>query len=615
MEESGEAWSSVGHECNVLRSFLNDVYAAGSVALQESTCPCYARCKLLFAQDRCIEPLTSCLQPIMFLPDEFISLAFDVVKCTQSAGLRLYLRMGRIGLLMLACVVMLIVEYRLKVTAVKSSLWTMLSLGATRALRRIALQYDPDNFPRRREETYCFLAAGGIIGAAWTLTTDPKSRAFADLEYLPITEALVNLASTTTALLLGRSIILPFDESILETDADHGHIAHQRSHDGTILMVVSTVANLTLALSFHRSYTSWLQYCCFVIALLCGTSGPWRASNGWEGHGGTTAYELIENEVAEDAPRNNEQRGTGTTTSSKCSWSMAGLLLVSLLWTGSVVFNLCTPAPGRLPARIDRVYEPPSPMEIVLSMYKEPIQEVRDLLIGLKSAHETGKASVTIYTKDEESDPDDIKLKTGADSVVKLPNVGREGETYLHHIISRWDSLAKHTMYIQADIHFSKNFYRQLKNFFVPESTGFLNLGFFETCNCEHCGDEFWWWDYATIIPEYYAKVYNSTCEEVLLSYKGSFLVSAARTRGLGKEFYQDLRQALVDKGSWAHQPEYLDGRPDSMSEPDVGYTLERMWNLIFQCAEMDIAWKCPSYMSGWRLGGDISDCQCFDKD
>lgn len=35
MEEFGKAWSSAGHWCNVLRSIFDDLYVAGTLALQE----------------------------------------------------------------------------------------------------------------------------------------------------------------------------------------------------------------------------------------------------------------------------------------------------------------------------------------------------------------------------------------------------------------------------------------------------------------------------------------------------------------------------------------------------------------------------------------------------
>ncbi|OAK95161.1 hypothetical protein IQ06DRAFT_310189 [Phaeosphaeriaceae sp. SRC1lsM3a] len=568
------------------------------------------------------------LSPIIFLPYEFLSLALDLIHCSQGVSIRVGLQIVRISVLTLACVVILLVEYRLKITFLKSSLWTMLSAGTARALRRVASEHDSENLPTRREETFCFLGAGSIIAPVWILATQHDPRAFADFKYAPLTVMIVNAVSTTVALLLGRSIIFSLNEDRLDEVVEDSYAALRRWHDGVVLMIVSGVANCSLVLSIRRSYTSWPQFCCFAIALLCATLGPWRASRDCQPDGEVTAYELVESmsptsledEEAEHVLRSKvraQQQCLTTSKSWRHAWSTLGVVAVALLWAGSVAFNITAPDPKRLPASIDRSYEPSLPLEIVLSMYKEPISDVQNLLASLKSAHETRKASVTIYTKDESADTEDIKLSTGADSVIQLPNIGREGETYLHHITTRWDTLAKHTMYLQADVHFSKTFYTRLRNYFVPDRTGFLNLAFFEPCHCAQCGDEFWWWDHAKMIPKYFTKIYNSTCgdRDVLLSYTGSFIASAARTRGLGKEFFQDLRQALVDRDSWAHGPEYLQGRADSMAAPDFGYTLERMWGLIFQCAEMDVAWKCPSSMSGWRFGGDVLDCQCFDSE
>lgn len=124
------------------------------------------------------------------------------------------------------------------------------------------------------------------------------------------------------------------------------------------------------------------------------------------------------------------------------------------------------------------------------------------------------------------------------------------------------------------------------------------------------------WRDKTHIFQQVYNQVHNNSgaCESVLLSYKGQFIVSAARIRGISKDIYHDLWQAFTDDKSWAHQPTYLQGRPDSLSTPDFEYTMERMWNLLFQCSDIDVAWRCPSLVSQWRIGGNIGDCQCFDE-
>ena len=62
-------------------------------------------------------------------------------------------------------------------------------------------------------------------------------------------------------------------------------------------------------------------------------------------------------------------------------------------------------------------------MEVVVAQYKEDIEWTRKL-----------PYKVTIYTKGDHL----------------LPNIGREAHTYLYHIITRWDSLAEHTAFVQG---------------------------------------------------------------------------------------------------------------------------------------------------------------------
>ena len=50
------------------------------------------------------------------------------------------------------------------------------------------------------------------------------------------------------------------------------------------------------------------------------------------------------------------------------------------------------------------------------------------------------QAAFTVYDKSNSSSP----------GSVRLPNVGRESHTYLHHIVSRYDDLADWTVFSQA---------------------------------------------------------------------------------------------------------------------------------------------------------------------
>ncbi|KAL1800392.1 hypothetical protein ACET3X_000734 [Alternaria dauci] len=295
--------------------------------------------------------------------------------------------------------------------------------------------------------------------------------------------------------------------------------------------------------------------------------------------------------------------------------SLISLALV-MLWTAFISFNFGQRQYPRMEPHLDLQYEPIGPLEVVISMYKESTEDVAALIAKLESMSQMSKALVTIYLKDSEADERQIKQETNAHEVIKLPNVGREAETYLNHIVNRWDSLAERTVFLQADVHNPREFYPFFERYFRANQTGFLNLGWAGIlCNSDDCGDKRGWQDETSLFPDIQSRIDNSHPENVLLSYKGQFVVTAARIRGIDKSIYDDLWQLLVDENSWAHQESYLQGRPDSMSQPWFGYTTERIWNLLFQCSDMDVAWRCPTLLSGWRPGGSIADCQCFDSE
>lgn len=59
---------------------------------------------------------------------------------------------------------------------------------------------------------------------------------------------------------------------------------------------------------------------------------------------------------------------------------------------------------------------------------------------------------VLIYTKDEVVNLGALEEQFPYAQVLQLPKVGREGQTYLHHILNRWDDLACHTLFTQASV-------------------------------------------------------------------------------------------------------------------------------------------------------------------
>jgi hypothetical protein len=60
---------------------------------------------------------------------------------------------------------------------------------------------------------------------------------------------------------------------------------------------------------------------------------------------------------------------------------------------------------------------------------------VGKLLNNLKSMPSLSDAHVTIYIKESETYNTHVKQKTGANYVITLLNVGREGEIFINHIL------------------------------------------------------------------------------------------------------------------------------------------------------------------------------------
>ena len=74
-----------------------------------------------------------------------------------------------------------------------------------------------------------------------------------------------------------------------------------------------------------------------------------------------------------------------------------------------------------------------SEFEIVVARYREKVSWTRPY-----------HPIVTIYDKSGEM---------GAASMIPLKNIGREAGTYLHHIVSRYDTLATRTLFLQGSPH------------------------------------------------------------------------------------------------------------------------------------------------------------------
>ncbi|SFD11314.1 DUF3431 domain-containing protein [Spirosoma endophyticum] len=104
-------------------------------------------------------------------------------------------------------------------------------------------------------------------------------------------------------------------------------------------------------------------------------------------------------------------------------------------------------------------------IELVVAHYTENLNWLRNLPTGLQK---------TVYDKSPEG--------LTEWEAITLPNIGREAHTYLHHIVSRYDSLAEWTIFCQGKpFDHAYDFKKTLREFVAEPNmtgqTGFRWLG------------------------------------------------------------------------------------------------------------------------------------------
>ena len=261
-------------------------------------------------------------------------------------------------------------------------------------------------------------------------------------------------------------------------------------------------------------------------------------------------------------------------------------------------------------------------LDIVVAMYQENVTALGEQLESIRSlsAFKDLDIRTIIYTKDQEASTAAIRADTNATIVRKLPNLGREGGTYLSHVLLNWDDLARHTLFIQAAVHQPEQMIDRLQHNF-NKLTGVLPLNRMESCHCRDCHDP---WEEANRFPrlaQLYSAINGELCpEEITLTYSGQMLVSAARIRRRNRDIYAHLQAVLQSDGAhWIHGDGRADWRfADDQDNPFFGHTLERAYLVLWDCANTSILERCGRWehfvadaapldpaVPGW--------CQCLD--
>lgn len=520
-------------------------------------------------------------------------------------------------LLISACTLLILFdEYRLTVNGLLYALSSLGLLGISRAL------YNTTNSEVLTTRPLNVLLEVGNRGLSLTLLMCLiVSGTWAFLEedvYLSMTRWKdsnllllgVNVVSSAIALILGGSISSYTQPTQLSTDGPGCQFTDQDSGWRRVYTSCTSTFAILLAFPFvEHMFISPVQIIFFLVASIICTGVQRSHSN------------LLTMVFSVCGVRKDRLQNSPLVSAASIAMFIACTAVATMLWYGVAPSFLQRDdfVSGSQQAHLDFVYEPSHAFDIVVSMYREDPASVKHMISAIQDIPFISllQPRVIIYTKDELADPPALRDATNATIVEKLENRGREGATYLHHMLSRRDSLAAHTLFIQADVHNSREFIYRLKSYFHSD-TGMLSLGFSGvTCDCAACEDRWGWKDTYGLVPQIYQDVYNATCSRALISYKGQFIASARRIRGVEPRVYKYLLEGLTDPDSWAHSKEWLDKGPqgdDSLSAPFLGYSVERLWGILMQCSDMEVAWRCPSLLSGWRRGGSRRDCQCLDE-
>ena len=216
-------------------------------------------------------------------------------------------------------------------------------------------------------------------------------------------------------------------------------------------------------------------------------------------------------------------------------------------------------------------------MEIVVAHYNSlAFTEILPDFLYRRNHLDGPKENTKIRIYDKSDNPEKIQeLKTEYPNIERIPreNRGREGETYLSHIIDNYDSLAPYTIFIQDDTdnHITNiDVFLQITRSVMQEKHPF----FAYPCSWKKGGNPYrrTIWNGITDLhtfptPDAVLRVAQRFELKLPVQYTTNicafFIVSRDQIRTRPVSFYRDLREWLL-------------------SNEANGFVLEHIWQLIF---------------------------------
>ncbi|WWC71206.1 uncharacterized protein I206_105159 [Kwoniella pini CBS 10737] len=296
------------------------------------------------------------------------------------------------------------------------------------------------------------------------------------------------------------------------------------------------------------------------------------------------------------------------TSPKKRAAAMAVLLMVAIIGLyasfGPVATSLPSISKENAIRRDD--WQTTSDYDIVLSHYNEDLNIMRESIESVRSRlPSTHSKRVIIYSKGSVDQDGLQELLDMSDEVVQIPNVGREGETYLSHIVRHYDTastnIAGHTIFMQPHVAWWWVFLPRLEKV-LDKNTGFLSFGPYIT---HICGNDTHG-QFHPRMADIYSMFQMDFCppEPVLGTWAGQFTVSRHRILENPFKVYANLRQKFHEpKDHWIFKEGWWNNEP---SNPTLGHALERSWPMIFNCTDPLIEKQCDENVQN-------SHCQCTD--
>ncbi|GAA5973802.1 hypothetical protein JCM11641_003165 [Rhodosporidiobolus odoratus] len=308
--------------------------------------------------------------------------------------------------------------------------------------------------------------------------------------------------------------------------------------------------------------------------------------------------------------------------------------------TTSSLTSACSVLPYSLRSTVCLSF--PSPptsrtIDLVVSYYNESLPNAKKHIDGIRATEFVSERSsrVVIYNKGprtEQEIRETMELQ-GEDEVVPLPNLGREGATYLKHILLHYNAtltalspsyrpesspslagtvshlrtttLADHTYFLQPHLAWAHVARPRLQ--LVGPDTGFAHFGPLLKSRCGH--DERVDADFP-VVKEMYNILTGEVCPPSgqLAAWSAQFAVSKRRILANPYSRYAYINELLeAPRGHWIHDM-WGPNESGGPSNPAVGHSVERAWPVIFGCSDPTLADLCPDEVA------EKEKCQCLDR-